>query len=187
MRTKTLLVKVAIFLGRLAIGRWEPWDFVRFPPDAVLERLRIHNVEQLVEQIRVDVDQLAGFRPDGGTGPKKTIRKIERHPVAYGSFSEHPADLVKEFLLALGVEPQPLSPSDPQQFDEPLVANCVGVDPAHFAAPNASNLALILADESNRETFSCIAPTIGLPNSFQRLQEKLRTHVIEKAQEPVIG
>jgi HD-like signal output (HDOD) protein/ActR/RegA family two-component response regulator len=187
MRTKALLVKVAIFLGRLAIGRWESWDFVRFPPNAVLERLRIRNVEQLVEQIRVDVDQLAGFHPDAGPGPKKTVRKIERHPVAYGSFSDQPTDLVKEFLPALGVDLQLHSTNDLQLFDEPLMANCIGVDPAHFAAPHASNLALILTDESNRESFSRIAPTIGLPNSFQRLQEKLRTTVIEKAPEPVIG
>ena len=32
MRTKAELVKVAILLGRLAVGRWESWDFVRFPP-----------------------------------------------------------------------------------------------------------------------------------------------------------
>ena len=187
MRTKALLVKVAIFLGRLAVGRWESWDFVRFPPDAVLQRLRIQNVEALIEQIRIDVARLVEFHPSGQTGPKKTIRTIERHPVAYCSFSEHPADLVKEFLPAIGVDPRLHSPNDPQLLDEPLVANCLGADPAQFAAQNTGNLALIFADEIRCEAFAGIAPTISLPNSFRRLQDRIRTQVVEKTHEPVAG
>lgn len=187
MRTKALLVKVAIFLGRLAVGRWESWDFVRFPPDAVIERLRIRDIDQLVAQIRIDVARLAEFHPSGQSSRKKTVRKIERHPVAYCSFSAHSADLVKEFLPSVGIDPQPHSISDPGLFDEPLVANCLGADPANFAAQNVSNLAIIFADETRCEAFSGVAPAIGLPNSFHRLQEKVRTQVIEKLHEQVAG
>ncbi|MGD9636531.1 MAG: HDOD domain-containing protein, partial [Pirellulales bacterium] len=187
MRTKALLVKVAIFLGRLAVGHWQSWDFVRFPPDAVLERLRIQNIDQLVEQIRIDVARLAEFHPSGQASRKKTVRKIERHPAAYCSFSEHPADLVKEFLPSVGIDPQPHAANDPGLFDEPLVANCLGADPANFAAQHPGNVALVFADETRCEAFAGVAPTIGLPNSFQRLQEKVRSHVIEKLHEPVAG
>lgn len=187
MRTKALLVKVAIFLGRLAIGRWESWDFVRFPPDAVLERLRIQNVAALVEQIRIDVAQLAEFHPSGQSAQRKTIRKIEQHPVAYCSFSSHPADLVKEFLPSIGLVPEPHEPSDPQLFAEPLVADCVGADATQFMEFKPDNIALIFADESKCEGFAGVAPTVGLPNSFERLQARARADVLEKRQETVAG
>lgn len=185
MRTKALLVKVAIFLGRLAIGRWESWDFVRFPPDSVLERLRIQDVGALVEQIRVDVARLAEFHPSGKAAQKKTIRKIERHPVPYRSYSAHPADLVKEFLPSVGLVPEPHAPTESRLVEEPLVANCIGADAAQFAAQRSANIALIFADESKCESFAGVAPTVGLPNSFQRLQMRARTDVIEKQPEPV--
>jgi len=187
MRTKALLVKVAIFLGRLAIGRWESWDFVRFPPDSVLERLRIHDVGALVEQIRVDVARLAEFHPSGQAGQKKTIRKIEEHPVAYRACSAHPADLVKEFLPAVGLVPQLPPAGAALPAEEPLVANCLGADPAQFAFKQSDNIALILADESKCDAFAGAAPTVGLPNSFQRLQAKARLEVIEKLPAGVAG
>jgi hypothetical protein len=184
MRTKALLVKVAIFLGRIAVGRWENWDFVRFPPDAVLERLRVHDVGALVEQIRIDVARLAEFHPSGQAAQKKTIRKIECHPVAYGNFSTHPADLVKEFLPSIGLVPEAASADGPS-FDTPLVANCIGAEASQFNAMNPGNIALIFADESKCEGFADVAPTVGLPNSFQRLQARARTDVIEKQLEAV--
>jgi hypothetical protein len=183
MRTKALLVKVAIFLGRLAVGRWESWDLVRFPPAEVLDRLRVGNIESIIEQIRLDVARLAEFHPSGHAGPKKTVRTIERHPVAYCNFAQQQADLVKELLPALGFDPQPHDLSELRLFEEPLLANCLGADPSHFAAQRTNNISMILADEAKCAAFTRFAPTVSFPNSFRRLQDKIQTQVVEHAQE----
>ncbi len=40
LRTKTELVKIAVLLGNLAVGGWEPWQLVEIPPVPVLARSR---------------------------------------------------------------------------------------------------------------------------------------------------
>jgi HD-like signal output (HDOD) protein/CheY-like chemotaxis protein len=181
MRTKAELVKVAIFLGRLAVGRWENWDLVRLPPPAVLERLRIHDVAGLVEQTRHDVSRLADFHPGGKPIKKKARPVLEQHPVAYCNFSHHGPDLVKEFLPALGLEPQPYEFSDLRLFEEPLVANCHGVDVAHFVAHRTNNVSIIVAETAKAQQFTQYAPVVGLPASFSRVRDTVLAHVAQTA------
>ena len=181
MRTKAELVKVAIFLGRLAVGRWENWDLVRLPPPAVLERLHIDDVAELVQQTRHDVSLLAEFHPGGKPIKKKSHAAIERHPVAYCNFSHHGPDLVKEFLPALGLEPQTYEFSDLRLFEEPLVANCHRVDVSHFVAHRTNNVSIIVAETAKTEQFAQYAPVVGLPISFSRMREKMLACVAQTA------
>ncbi len=188
MRTKAELVKVAIFLSRLAVGRWENWDRVQFPPAKVLDRLRVCEVEQLVRQTRSDVSRLAQFHP----GEKPTNNKPAAAPqaertVAYCNFSGHDVDLVKEFLPALGLDVQSYTTSDLRQFDQPQIANCLGIEATQFAAQRTNNLSVIVSDASKCEAFERYAPAVGLPNSFGRLRECIRARVAERACESVNG
>ena len=187
MRTKAELVKVAIVLGRLAVGRWESWDFVRFPPPAVLERLRVPDVGELIRQTRSDVSRLADFHPGGKAVKKKTPPPPEQHGVAYCNFSNQGPDLVKEFLPSLGLAPQSFDSSDLRLFEEPLVANCLDTDVPHFAAHRTNNVSIIIADESKQAAFAHYAPAIGLPNSFGRVREKLRASVVHTPAESEVG
>jgi len=187
MRTKAELVKVAIFLGRLAVGRWESWDLVRFPPAAVLDRLGVCEVEQLIRQTRSDVSRLAQFHPGGKSVSKKAAAPVAQQAVAYCDFADHGADLVKEFLPALGLQPQAYAASDLRLFEEPLIANCLGVDPPHFAAQRTNHVSVVVAEEAQRESFARYAPSIGLPNSFRRVQQEILARVAENAREPAAG
>ncbi len=184
MRTKAELVKVAIFIARLAVGRWESWDYVQFPPAAVLDRLRIRDVADLIRQTRSDVARLAEFHPGGKLPKRKPAPAIEPQPVAYCNFADHGFDLVREFLPALGLEPQPYDFSDLRLFEAPLVANCLGVDLPHFVAHRTNNVAIILADEKKSEDFGHYGPVIGLPNSFQRMRDTLLTNIAQRSSEP---
>ena len=130
MRTKVELVKVAIVLGRIAVGRWESWDDVHFPPPAVLDRLSA-DVDELIRQTRSDVAQLADFRPGGKSPKKKSPPPVELQAVAYCNFSNDGPDLVKEFLPALGLRRSRSAWSDVRLFEEPLMANCLGIDVFH--------------------------------------------------------
>jgi hypothetical protein len=188
MRTKAELVKVAICLGRLAVGRWENWDRVQFPPAMVLDRLRVREVEQLVRQTRSDVSRLAQFHPGGKpTNEQHAAAPQAQQTVAYRNFSGHDADLVKEFLPAIGLDAQPYTTSDLQQFERPQIANCLGIEATQFAGLRTNNISTIIAEATQCEAFTRYAPSIGLPNSFGRLRECVLAHVAEKVGEPVAG
>jgi hypothetical protein len=187
MRTKAELVKVAIFVGRLAVGRWESWDLVRFPPAIVLDRLHVREVEQLVQQTRLDVSRLAEFHPGGKSAKKPAAEPAHQPSVAYCNYTGHDADLLKEFLPALGVQPQAYTSSDLRQIEEPLVANRLGVDPSQFAAQRLCNISTIFAEKNKCQAFSTYAPAIGLPNGFSHVREELLAHVVERARQPVAG
>jgi len=181
MRTKAELVKVAIFLGRLAVGRWEDWDLVQFPPPSVLDRLRVRTIEPLIRQTRSDVSQLVQFHPGGKSASKKVVAPGVQEAVAYCNFSSRGADLVQEFLPALGLQAQAYTTNDLRLLEEPLVANCFGADPQHFAAQRTDHVAIVIAEETRREAFARHAPTIGLPNSFQRVRQEVLARVAENS------
>jgi hypothetical protein len=181
MRTKAELVKVAIFLGRLAVGRWESWDLVRIPPTCVLERLKIHNVEDLIGQTRHDVSRLVEFHPGGSTGKKKVAPPPQPHSVAYCNFAHHGPDVLKEFLPSLDIAAQLYDYSDLRLFEEPLVANCLGVDLAHFVAHRTNNVSVIVCDTAKCDQFAQYAPTVGLPNSFSRVRAAIVANLVQRA------
>jgi hypothetical protein len=176
---------VAIFIARLAVGRWESWDYVQFPPAAVLDRLRVRDVANLIRQTRSDVARLAEFHPGGKLPKRKPAPAVEPQTVAYCNFADHGFDLVSEFLPALGLEPQQYEFSDLRLFEAPLVANCLGVDLPHFVAHRTNNVAIILADEKKSEDFGHYGPTIGLPNSFRRMRENILNGIAQKTVDAV--
>lgn len=65
-RTRTELVKAAIAIGTLAVGRWHDWDLVQLPSPALLARLRIADVGRIINQTRADLQKLIDFHPGGG-------------------------------------------------------------------------------------------------------------------------
>jgi HD-like signal output (HDOD) protein len=188
MRTKAELVKVAIILGRLAVGRWECWDRVQFPPASVLDRLGVREVEQLIRQTRSDVSRLAQFHPGGKlTSKTPAAAPATRQTVAYCNFSGHDADLVKEFLPALGFDVESFTTGDLRQFEKPQIANCLGIEATQFAAQRTNNISTIITDRAKCESFARYAPAVGLPIGFGRLRESILVHVAEQMPESVAG
>lgn len=184
MRTKAELVKVAILLGRLAIGHWESWDCVQFPPARVLDRLRFHEVGPLIAQTRADVALLAEFRAGGNPSGRKTVRISSKTAVAYSNCSGQDADLVREFLPALDLDPQTASLFGPRAEGTRLIANCLGTDAAQFAAGTFSAETLALVDQAKSGGFEQLGPTVAVPNSFQRVSKLVQSHIADEAAVP---
>lgn len=184
MRTKAELVKVAIFLGRIAVGRWESWDEVQIPPKYVLDRIGVHDVEKLVELTREDVARLAEFHPHNVPTQKKTVPVQVRKAAAYCNYSGCDADMLKEFLPSLGIDVLPYSSCDLRQFKHAQIANCLGIDARQFAVQRTNNISVIVTESAKCEEFARYAPTIGVPNSFARLHEEIMSHIAVRESEP---
>jgi len=173
-RTRTELVKVAILVGRLAVGRWEPWDVVQFPSSRVLKRLRLSNLAALVRQTRLDLDKLADFHPGGQSAAKKKAERTKTRPVVYCNVTENSEDLFVELLPSMGLEPNSCTVEQLQNVEKPCVINCLGPAATRFAARGARKNTALIADEDNRDVFACLAPTISLPTSYGRIRDGLR-------------
>jgi HD-like signal output (HDOD) protein/AmiR/NasT family two-component response regulator len=179
MRTKAELVKVAILLGRLAVGHWENWDSVEFPPPSVLDRLKCHEVGPLVTQTRADVALLAEFRAGGKPSGRKTVRLTSKTPIAYSNCSGHDADFLREFLSALDLDPQTTSLFGPRPEGQPILANCLGTCATQFAAGTFGAQTFAFVDQAKCAAFEQWGPAIGMPNSFERVGGKVLAHLAE--------
>jgi DNA-binding response OmpR family regulator len=183
-RTRAELVKVAIVLGRLAVGRWEAWDVVQLPPPSVLKRLRLKSIQDVVRQTRQELDQLDDFRPSGQAASKKSKTMLAVRPVAYCNVAERDNDLFAEFLPSLGFKPQ-IRPVDClHEVKQPCIINCLSTPAARFAARGADSNTVIVSNEDDREVYACLAPTIALPSSHARIREFFRNEFKKKATEP---
>jgi DNA-binding response OmpR family regulator len=180
-RTRAELVKVALVLGRLAVGRWESWDVVQLPPARVLKHLRLKNIQDIVRQTRSELNQLASFCPSGQTAAKKPKTLAEIRPVAYCNVSDRDDDLLVELLPSLGFEPRICPVDSLHEVTQPCVINCLSSPAARFAARGAISNTVIVSNEDDREVFSCLAPTISLPNSYARVRDFLRSELKKQA------
>lgn len=184
-RTRAELVKVAIVLGRLAVGRWEAWDVVQLPPARVLKRLRVSDIGQIVRQTRYELNQLAEFRPGRTAKSKKTKPPVEVRRVAYCNVSQDKDDSFAELLPSLGFEPQQWPVDGLQEVVQPCIINCLATPAARFAARGGSGNTVIVSDEDDRDVYSCLAPTIALPNSFVRMRDFLQKELLKQGSDHV--
>jgi HD-like signal output (HDOD) protein/ActR/RegA family two-component response regulator len=54
-RTKAELAKLAILIGHITVGKWEPWEWIDLPSSEVLAHVRISSFQSIVEQIRTQL------------------------------------------------------------------------------------------------------------------------------------
>ncbi|HEY3392642.1 MAG TPA: HDOD domain-containing protein, partial [Lacipirellulaceae bacterium] len=184
-RTRAELVKVAIVLGRLAVGRWEAWDVVQLPPPRVLKHLRLKTVQDIIRQTRHELDLLPDFRPSGQAASKKSKTMLAVRPVAYCNVAERDDDLFAELLPSFGFEPQTCPVDCLHGITQPCIINCLSAPAARFAARGADSNTVIVANEDDREVYACLAPTIALPSSYARIREFFRNEFRKQAAEQV--
>jgi DNA-binding response OmpR family regulator len=172
-RTRAELVKVAILLGRLAVGRWESWDVVQLPPPRVLKHLRLKNIQDVIRETRRELDQFSGFHPGGQVAAKKSKPRVEARPVAYCNVSPRDEDLFVELLPSLGFESRPCSVDCLPEVAERCIINCLSSPTSRFAARGADSNTVIVSNGDDRDVYACLAPTIAMPCSYARLRDFL--------------
>ncbi len=108
MRTKVELVKLAILLGRIAVGSWEAWDLVEFPPGHVLDRLGIDDVGTIIERTEAQLLGVANFRTDSQLKEVKDPRpRPASRQLAYCKLSEEPFDFLAQIVPSMGIRLNP--------------------------------------------------------------------------------
>jgi len=87
VRNRVELIKLAVFIGDIAVGRWMPWDQIEPPPGHMLKRHQISHLAQLIEKTRADLGRaapLAQVARTGQIGPGRSAPSAERTPPECG-------------------------------------------------------------------------------------------------------
>jgi HD-like signal output (HDOD) protein/DNA-binding response OmpR family regulator len=172
-RTQAELIKLATFIGRIAVGQWEAWDTVELPPATLIKRLGIGSLSKIVDQTSVDVNRLAAFHAgrSEAAGPARSLATTRQ--LAYCNLSEDPFDFLERMLPPMRIEPIACSKGDLGNMEKGVLVNCIGVAPHQLATQiNRSSKCqfLIVTDPGQVREYSKFGRAIALPSSYGRLR-----------------
>lgn len=181
VRTKSELLKLAILVGELAVGQWEPWDQLEFPAPDLLERLKLNDaflVEAIHKtQLALEADALAGASP--AVRGENANRGAAPHEVPYAQLPSATCDLLHPLLVSLGLHPvnNPAVVLGGQRW---LVGG-IGVDQHELADQlgqfDAGSVAVITDLPANAvpPDFDCV---LSLPCSYGAFEAFAREHLL---------
>lgn len=178
LRTKTELVKLAVLVGWIASGPWEPWDLIEFPPESVLQRQGIETFADIIRQTRSDTQRIVNMRTSAQAArfaeDNSTKEQAALYEVAYCNLSGEPFDFLMELLPGLKIQPRPCE-KEALGSAKSLVVNCIRMPPHRLAGligRQPSDAArLIVTDAENLEPYGRFGRVLGLPAAYGAFQE----------------
>jgi len=184
LRSRAELLKLAVFIGQIAVGDWEPWDEIELPPAPALRHLDIALLSELIQQTRSNTDAVASFRTQPPS-PKAPVKNgADRDPpprkLAYCNLSPEPFDFLAEIIPSTGVRLTPCTPDDLDP-DQPALINCIWTAPHTLAArlrPVADqSWRLIVTDSDQVEPYGRRGRVVSLSAGYAALRAACRSLV----------
>jgi hypothetical protein len=177
-RTKAELVKLAAFVGRMAVGRWEPWDVVEPPPIRSLQRLRISRIADVIERTKDDLKQLTVSHANQPTEdqpvepPSRQLDCCDLSGLDY--------DVLGAMLPSMGIQAVIHLEHALGHVERTALVNCIGAPARRLAGlTQRSSRSLVVTDAERTDSYKEDGSTFILPASFARL----RTACLEASSE----
>ncbi|HEV7221390.1 MAG TPA: HDOD domain-containing protein [Pirellulales bacterium] len=171
LRSKAELVKIAVLIGQLAVGNWEPWKLVEIPPVSVLARLDLTGIEEVLEQTKIDLQAVIQSQKGGAAkrlAPSAPRRSRPAPRVAYLRVGSTRFDFVQEIIASLGVELVPCAPEDLEIHDHAIIS-CLGTPAERLAEflpqRSAGQRRLIVTDAHRAAEYAPLGTPLALPAS----------------------
>jgi hypothetical protein len=176
LRTKVEFTKLGLFLGRIAVGQWDPWDRLELPPAPTLRRLGIQSLSKVIRDIRDESGKITAYRPQVLV-TRKNAEKL-KHPskphlqLAYWNLSPEPFDFLAEIVSSMGIE---LKAVDAKEFDwgENVLINCVWTAAHRLAAQSRAKGAdvesLIVTDSDNLAPYTRFGNVVSMSGCYAAL------------------
>ena len=176
LSTRVELLKIAILVAEISVGKWETWDRIELPPAQLLSRLGIGSFAEIIEKTKSDSEDLFHFREDKFQPEEtKAPAKPERppRPVRYCNLASDSFDFLGAIISHSGIELRECE-LDSLQPDAAVIVNCIGV-PAHrlvtsLKSPQSNPKMLLLTVSSQTENFSRFGRVLSLPASYGALR-----------------
>jgi len=175
MRTKVELVKMAILIGRIAIGRWETWELVDIPLSSVPTRLGIQSVPEIIAGTREQLPGIPRFGSEGQAIPETTgQREANRRSLYYINLSDEAHDFLADIVSSMGIELGTHHFKNGKGSEHVLI-NRIGVAGKQVrsnivASVDCENIVIVRNSPNLDGTAGLAGPGIELPCSFARLQ-----------------
>lgn len=177
LATKVELVKLALFIAQLAVGEWDPWDRIEFPPAPVLRRLSIDSIANILRETRRDADEIINFRPvrSGCQAQGSAAGSIGRvaSSLSYCNLSPEPFDFLGVIVASMGIDLKACKPGEAAPSTGVLL-NCIwNADAAsqlHSKHGRNSGQILVVTDASHGETYAAVGRVLTIPTSYASLK-----------------
>lgn len=171
LRTQVELVKLAVLFGRIVVGDWASWDTVDLPSFAVVKRLGISSVDDVVANTRHSLEKVLDGHIETSPLPGASAGEQKR-PLPYCSLMAEQSDFLAALLPAMGHAPERFAPENLKDQQDMTLVNCIGSSPRRlqeFVKPQAAPHLFIVCDDKNIPGFHEFGETIGLPTSYDKL------------------
>jgi DNA-binding response OmpR family regulator/HD-like signal output (HDOD) protein len=174
LRTKVELAQLAVLLGQIAVGSWEPWDLVKFPAPTALPRLNMESIADLIGRLRADLHAIGEQTHLAATGPLRAANAVSPEPpvreVAYCKISAEPIDFLVEILPSMGIKVNYCDPAD-LLTGQRAVINCLGVSAERLSKLLRPGLnCLLVTDAADVSQHQRFGTTLSLPQSYGALR-----------------
>jgi hypothetical protein len=211
LRTQAELLKLAIFVGQIAVGKWDPWDKLEFPSASVLKRLRIDSLAKIIEDTRTDTLQIISHQKLNAAAEGKTARaqntedtnasrekpetagyQIDKQ-LAYCNLSSATFDFLQKIVSSMGIGLTECQP-DAVETNQNLLINCLWTPPqlfkASFPPGKPCGEKLILTDANHVVFYRSAGKVVTLPTSYGTFHNACRelAQVVESSpREAAVG
>lgn len=174
LRSKAEICKLAGWLGRIAVGRWEDWDVIEPAPGSLLAKLGIRSIDELLNSMRAQIESAETSvatnkdLPLAAGGEPEALRHC-----SYVNLSSPRGDALPHALASMGIRLQPVKPEH-IAVEERIIINCLGVPPKrlepYFGSGVFADRRCIIADARHFSEFQALARTVSLPGSYAALR-----------------
>lgn len=182
-RSKVELVKLAVFLGWIAVGAWESWDLVEIVPASVFNRLRINDPAAILRAIREGMNSIAASSaappPANVDGAEPLIASVVRE-IRYRTLSPQPYDPYAELLDGMDLKISPPPNANPAAGAAMLV-NCLDASAAQIAELRGSEsgrAAILLGSGREFGEQDATNPAVRLPTSYANLRSACEQAIV---------
>ncbi len=165
------LVKIAVLIGWLAVGKWDSWDAVEIPSPSVFRRHCNSSPSDLVHHTRAGlVEMLADL---GETLPSLAADANAGHCI-YRCLGERDVDFIRPLLPSLGLT----TDADAGKDQPGTIVNCIDASSGQvqrFAASLEQRENLILGRNGEDEGLQRGASLLLLPCTFGKFTESTQS------------
>ncbi|MGE3779037.1 MAG: HDOD domain-containing protein, partial [Pirellulaceae bacterium] len=173
-RTKVELIKLAILVGRLAVGRWNARDRIDLPSVSLLNKLRVVSLIDIVQRVRQDMTTLAANQSLVTCSREESESKRMNTALRYcrlSDGSDHAIDPALLLISSMDFRVEELL-GDARVEQHGVMINCLGVPSDRISAlvpQPPDSRSVLLVDRPLPDSLKGHGNLLRLPCSYGRL------------------
>ena len=179
IRHSVELVKTACYLGALAAEHFEPWDLIDPPPNSLLLRLGVQDIDSLVSSCRAELDQIVAIKADDQAFRTEQMENANLPAIKslpYKRLQADPVDCIPHLLANAQIR-LIAAPEDIAEVESELLINALDAALPQVIArlrSVSSQQAVVLVNADHVERLQGYGRILALPTTYGLLTDICR-------------